>query len=972
MYQGLVGRDAELALLAGLIGEAPGRGNAIVLLGDPGIGKTSLLRAATAQARGAGFTVLETAGVESEALLPYAGLHQLLRPVLSNAGGLPTPQRRALMAAFGEDDGASPEPFFTGLAALNLLAEVSSRRPVLVVADDVQWLDRPSQDALAFLARRVSQDPVVIVAVVRKGHPGPFAASGLDELDVGGLDDSSAREVLAAHAAGLSAADQERILGEALGNPLALVELPMAWRAAAAPRLDHAPGLHLKALPASAVAAMRDARAPGLPDTTRARSLARAAGHALALAEPPVAYGRFGEAARVPAWLPLTTRLERAFAARAFGLPAATRTALLVAAVNDSQRLSEVLDAAALVPGETGTTDMTPAVTAQLIDINGSEFRFRHPLIRTAIRQEASLSQRQAAHAALARVLRDQPDRAVWHRAGSVAGPDEAVAGELEAAARRARRRGGIAVAVSALRRAADLGDGTHQAGRLLQAAELGFEMGRQDLVQGLVAEAEPLGLPSREHARLTWIRESFTDGIPGDATQARVLAASAGQVAADGDTDLALKLLYGASLRCWWADPGQAVRDQVVAAAERLDVDQCDPRLLVVLAFAAPIGRGAVVIDRLPHLGPAARSDPAAMRLAGNAAMAVGAFEEAAGLLAAAAAGLRAQGRLGLLARALVLQAWSAVHIADLGAAIPAAEEAFRLAQETRQPLIMATAGAVQAILAALRGDFEAAEAAAAHAEQICVPLRASAVLAATQLARGLAYLGAGRPADAVAHLRRIHDPADPAHHYAIRCYTIGDLAEAALRSGDRPGAGVFMQEIETAARQTPSPALHGGLRYARALLASGDEADGLFRSALRAGMSTGPFLRARVQLAHGAWLHQHRRDAAARTPLRAAIEVFDALGVIPWSERARQQLRATGERSRLRIPGARDQLTPQELQIAQMAADGLTNREIGQKLYLSHRTISSHLYRIFPKLGITSRAELRPVLEHGIAGHA
>jgi DNA-binding CsgD family transcriptional regulator/tetratricopeptide (TPR) repeat protein len=904
MRQELIGREAELRLLAGLIREAPRRGNAVVLLGDPGIGKTSLLRAAATRARENGFTILEAAGVETEALLPYAGLHQLMRPVLSNTGGLPTPLRRALMTAFGEDDGASPEPFFITLAALNLLAELSSRRPVLIAADDVQWLDRPSQDVLAFAARRVSQHPVVIVAAVRNGHPGPFAASGLDELEVDGLDDSSARTVLAAHAAGLSAAAQERILEVALGNPLALVELPAACQAAAA------------------------------------------RGH--------------GEAARVPAWLPLTTRLKRAFAARAFDLPAGTRTALLVAAVADGQRLGEVLAAAARLADENVTTDLTPAVTAQLVEINGSEFRFRHPLMRTAIRQEASTAQRQATHAALAEVLRDQPDRAVWHRAASITGPDEAVAGELEATARGARQRGGTAVAVSALQRAADLGDSAHRAGRLLQAAELGFELGRPDLVLDLAADAEPLGLPSRDQARLTWIRESFTDGIPGDAGQARAQATAAGQAAADGDVDLALKLLYGASLRCWWADPGQAVRDEVVTAAERLTVDQRDPRLLVVLAFAAPIGRGEVVIERLPHLGPAARSDPAALRLAGNAAMAVGAFEEAAGLLAAAAAGLRAQGRLGLLARALALQAWSAVHLADLGTAIPAAEEARQLAQETGQPLIIATAKAVQAILAALRGDFEAAEAAAAQAEGICMPMRASAVLAAAQLGRGLACLGAGRPADAVAHLRRIHDPADPAYHYAVRCYTVGDLAEAALRSGHRDSIGVFMPEMEAAARQTPSPSLHGGLRYARALLDTGGEADGLFQSALQSGASAGPFLRARVQLAYGKWLHQHRHDAAARTPLRAAIEAFNALGVPPWSERARQQLRATGEQIRPRIPGVRDQLTPQELQIAQMAANGLTNREIGQKLYLSHRTVGSHLYRIFPKLDITSRAQL------------
>jgi DNA-binding CsgD family transcriptional regulator len=304
-------------------------------------------------------------------------------------------------------------------------------------------------------------------------------------------------------------------------------------------------------------------------------------------------------------------------------------------------------------------------------------------------------------------------------------------------------------------------------------------------------------------------------------------------------------------------------------------------------------------------------------------------------------------------------------VHIADLGTAIPAAEEALQLAQETGQPLIVATARAVQAILAALRGDFEAAEAAAAEAEQVCVPLRASAVLAATQLARGLACLGAGRPADAVAHLRRIHDPADPAYHCAIRCCTIGDLVEAALRSGNLEGVGGLILEMEAAARQTPSPALHGGLLYARALLATSGQADGLFQAALRSGMTVGPLLRARVQLAHGQWLHQHRQDAAARAPLRAAIEVFDALGVAPWSGRARQQLRATGEKSRPRTFGGCDQLTPQELQIAQMAAEGLTNREIGQKLFISHRTVGSHLYRIFPKLDVTCRAQLAARLD-------
>jgi ATP/maltotriose-dependent transcriptional regulator MalT len=351
-------------------------------------------------------------------------------------------------------------------------------------------------------------------------------------------------------------------------------------------------------------------------------------------------------------------------------------------------------------------------------------------------------------------------------------------------------------------------------------------------------------------------------------------------------------------------------------------------------------------------------------MRLAGMAAMAVGVSDFASASLAAAAARLRTQGQLALLARAVALQAWSDAQRADLDSAIPAAEEGARLARETNQPLFMATAQAVQAWLAALRGDQEAAAALAAQAERVGVPRGASAVLATAQLARGLAALGSGLPSDALQHLRRIHDRADPAYHAVLRCATIGDLAEAARRSGDTEGILVFMDEMETVAGQTPSPLLHAGLRYARALLADDASAGALFETALESDMSTWPFLRARVQLAYGEWLHQQRQNAASRAPLRAARETFDALGVTPWSERARQRLRATGETSRPRTLDARDQLSPQELQIARLAAEGRSNREIGQMLYLSHRTVSSHLYRAFPKLGITSRTQLREAL--------
>jgi ATP/maltotriose-dependent transcriptional regulator MalT len=344
--------------------------------------------------------------------------------------------------------------------------------------------------------------------------------------------------------------------------------------------------------------------------------------------------------------------------------------------------------------------------------------------------------------------------------------------------------------------------------------------------------------------------------------------------------------------------------------------------------------------------------------------AAAVGAFHLAAGFLAASLADLRAQGRLSLLARALALQAWSCAQLADLDVAIPAADEARRLARDTSQPIVAATACVAQAVLAALRGEQVLAGRLAAEAERASMPGAAHGVSAAVQLARGLSALGSGRHTDAYDELGRMFDPADPAYHLGIRCFAVGDLVEAAVHCGRREEVGDLVAEMETAGLVTPSPSLHSGLRYARALLSADDDDERLFEAALRADPAPWPFPRARAQLAYGEWLRRQRRSAESRGHLRAARDAFDALGTTPWGERARKELRASGETSHRPGRNARDRLTPQELQIAQLAADGLTNREIGQRLHLSHRTISSHLHRIFPKLGVVSRSALGTAL--------
>jgi DNA-binding CsgD family transcriptional regulator len=351
-------------------------------------------------------------------------------------------------------------------------------------------------------------------------------------------------------------------------------------------------------------------------------------------------------------------------------------------------------------------------------------------------------------------------------------------------------------------------------------------------------------------------------------------------------------------------------------------------------------------VLARRPMAGDA----DAAFSL-GDASTAVGAFS--AELIAEAIAGLRAQGRVSKLTQALVSQAWASLFLGNWDLGLHAAEEAVGLAGETRQPRYAVAARLAAASLRALRGE-EGAEAAADDAERVLLPMGASPLLSLAQLTRGAGALGEGRHADAYVALRRIYEPGDVAHHRFIGWWALVDFVDAAIHSDNHDEARALVARLEPVLEATGAPVLQAGMTYARAVL-SDEEA--LFGEPVGAY----PLIRARLLLAYGAWLRRRRRLADSRAPLRAAREAFDALGAARWGERARQELRASGETSRRRTPEAWDELTPQELQIAQMAAAGLTNREIGERLYLSHRTIGSHLYRIFPKLGVTSRAELR-----------
>jgi DNA-binding CsgD family transcriptional regulator len=904
----LIGRKHEIEVLDDLVSSVREQGGALVVRGEAGIGKSVLLAATSDRAKKSGMLTLRTVGVQSEAHLPFAGLHQLLRPILAGADKLPPPQRRALLTAFGVTDWAPSESFLIALAALNLLAERAVRTPLLLIVDDAQWLDSPTADVLAFVARRLESEPMMVLIAIRSGYPSPLGDAGLPELQLGALGEAAAAAILDGEASGLAPKVRARLLVEAAGNPLALVELPMA-----------------------------------------------------------LAAGQLRGGASLPTQLPLTARLEAAFAVRASELPDATRTLLLVASIDDAGVLDELFRAATAVRGSAMTAGiLRPAVTARLVEVEDNALRFRHPLMRSAILQAASDAERRTAHAALAGVLSAQPDRAVWHRAAATIGPDEEVALELEAAAARAQRRGGNAVAVAALERAASLSAVPSQrARRILRAIWIGFEVGRLDLVARLVPEIEPFDLGMRDQARLTWLQEVYGGSPAGGAARVRYLVEFAERMRESGDIGLALQFLGAASVRCWaGGDQVKETRDIVTAAAEGLPISEDHPELIAILALAAPIEKGTVVIERLSRLAPQKVGDPDLLRLLGTAATAVGAYDLSGPFLAAAVAGLRTQGRLALLAQALVSQAFSAIYTGEWEIAAPAAEEAGRLARETAQPFWSSAAQIAQATVAALRGNPDLADQLAGEAEKVMLPLGIRGHLALGQIARGLAALARGAYVDGYAQLGRIFDPVDPAYHPIVRSWAIGDLVEAALYAGYRDAARAVVAELEVVAETSPASLLHAGLLYARPLLAEDDSAEALFQDALGKNTTRWPFHRARLLLAFGTWLRRQRRIAESRTPLRAARDAFDALGAIPWGERARQELRASGETSQGRTLGAWDRLSPQELQIAQMAAEGLSNREIAQQLYLSHRTVGYHLYRIFPKLGITSRSKLLSVV--------
>jgi DNA-binding CsgD family transcriptional regulator len=903
----LLGRLEEQNLLTSLLDDVATHGQALVLHGEPGIGKSRLLSEAVRTARERGMTVLTTTGVQSEAHLPFAGLHQLLRPVRDRVTELPETQRAALDAAFGLTDEAAPEQFRIAMAALDLLSDVGTEAPLLLVVEDAHWLDRATGDVLAFVARRIESDPIVLLAAIRHGYPSVLGEAGLPELEVVGLDDQTAEALLDATAPELSVEERTRLLREAAGNPLALLELPGA---------------------------------AGRPGTGQSR----------------------------PGGPALTERLERAFAGRVTDLPDATQLILLVAALNTSDALNEVLQAASAVAGTSLDLDaLEPAVEAALISFDTESIRFRHPLIRSAVQQRAGAQQRRRAHEGLAATLETDPDRRVWHRAALMSGTHEELACELEAAGTRARRRGAIDVALTALQRAVELSAPEHRPRRMFATAQMAYERGRPNVAGTMLREIERLDLDSLGVARGRFLGELLDARAIADHSRVVELIAIAEQAGAAGDRELHHNLLWITAARTWWASPGADVEQLVVDAANRAGPPGAgDPRLVSIHAYAHPYASASKICDSLRD--GAGVTDAESAGYLASAGTVIGAFYDSLTFATTAIEGARSEVRLGALPRLLATQAILAVRLPNWDIAIPAAEEARRLATELAQPIWLATAETAIAMIEAARGDAGETDAATARAEQTALPLGATHLVALAQSGPIVSALGRGEYEEALRLAERLFDPDDPAHHLHFACMAIGDLAEAAAHAGQSPVGRERLAQVEAIVGHAPAEWVAINLRHARAVLADDErEAAARFDEALGADLGRWPFWRARLLLAHGRWLRRHRRVAESRGVLRAARDTFDAIGYTPWGEQARRELRASGERSRRRVPEARDQLTAQELQIAQLAAEGLSNREIGERLFLSHRTVSTHLYRVFPKLGITSRVELSSALARG-----
>ncbi|WP_432574104.1 AAA family ATPase [Kineococcus sp. SYSU DK005] len=953
----LHGRDRELELLRELLhGASRGQGGALVVRGEAGIGKSCLLRAAHQHAVQHGFDVLTMVGTEAETALPFAGLHQLVLPVLDQVQNLTARLQRAVRSAFGEDDAAT-DVFTLGLAVLELLEERAASSPVLLLVEDAHWLDPETLEVIGFVCRRLRDQPIVVLAAVRAQHQGVLNTAELPQLLLRGLDEQASRQLLFQVAPTLRADERDQVLAAAEGNPLGLVELPGCLDATGEVLVE------TLTLNERLTNAFTD-RLALLPAATRSLLVVLAADLKLPLASVVAVARRAAED-------PLAHRDGPVRAPSTTGPTPAAAPAGSGHVVSDGTGHSAGGGAGGGAGGSAGngssaqvTSALAEAVDAGLLLTEGHRIRFRHPLVRWAVYSSMSMVERVRVHSAVADLLIDDPDRRVWHRAAATLGPDATVCAELEAAADRAGQRGALGASVSALERAAVLStDAPRRTALLLRAAEIASQLNDRTRAAALVARADWHSADLAGQARLTLVQDIIEPGDLRDPGRVDTLVQLACLLVDAGQHDLAVAVCWRAASRCWWGAVPEDSGGQVVAAFRRMNLGADDPRTLAIEAYAQSETLGATVLQRLAHLLPD-RSDVDGMRFLGRAALVLGDFVTASSYMGTAAAGYRVQGRAALLARTLSSVSFIRLWLGGWPTLRADAEEAFSLAGESADAFWALAARATQALHEAMRGDSVAAT---AHAEQVLADPHAAGVhfvAEAAQHARGLAAAFEGRHEEAFELLLGCFDPTSATFHPDMSGWALPDLADAAVRSRRVETARSILVRYDARSRKLPSPALVASVAYARAVLCPEAEREAAFEEAFSLDLTAWPVHRARLHLAYGTWLRRRRRILECRGPLREARDALDALGA-GWARLAREELRASGEDSLNPATPGRERLTSQELQVALLAADGLSNREIGQRLFLSHRTVGSHLYRTYSKLGINGRAHLRAALD-------
>ncbi|MFJ2031127.1 AAA family ATPase [Streptosporangium sp. NPDC087985] len=897
----LHGRTMERAAVTTLIDETwASRGGALVLRGQPGVGKSALL--ADAIARAEGMQVLRTQGIESESPLAFAALHRLLRPALRYAGRLPAPQSRALRAAFGEEEGADVDRFLVFLAALSLLAEAAEHGPVLGVVDDAHWLDEASASALLFVARRLQVERVALLFAAREGDVRRFDSGELPELMVGGLDRAAAAALLTERAGVPVPAEVcDRLLSSTGGNALALVELPGALSAA-----------------------------------------------------------QLGGEVPLPVQLPVTEGVERVFLDRARRLSGPAQTLLLVAAADDSGRLLTVRQAAAALGA--GEDALDEVERSGLLRVRGAELELWHPLVRSAVYNAATSFERRRAHRALAEAMGDEQDadRRAWHHAAAAEEPDEAVVDELERAAGRARQRGGHEAACAALERAAELTSREEPRARMLQAAaHSAWLAGQPGRARTLADAARPHTVDPVLRADIDRLRARVEWNTASPQVGHRIMMQAAKDVAsADGERAREMAMIATA-LATFSADSGIDIDPASFVAAPRQDDSartRCFGDLLIGLghvvrgdmAQAAPVLREALTTDEPFH-------DTDLRSNLGIAAIHLGDDAEILRHHNLLLSHARDTGAVSLVLYALTRRAFAEVATGRWATARASASEALQLARGTGQSGLTGLPLAWLTLLAAFRGEdafeshlAEATHISSAHPMGILDGMIGDVI----HWARGVH--AAAHPASAFHHLEQISHPA-LTHMAAV------DRLEAAARSDHRDEAATWIRELDSFDGATGADWAGAAAAHGRAVLAAGDDAQRHFQHALeRHTGSPRRFDQARTELAYGEFLRRARRRVDARTHLRSALETFEDLGAQPWAERARQELRASGETARRRDPSTATDLTPQELQVARFVGQGLSNREVAAQMFLSPRTIDFHLRNVFAKVGVSSRAEL------------